>query len=147
MHLDVLVVSWSVTAMWEYQMADGSASYVGRPDFDALLGTRMAEFEEMAAQYGTTVLWTTYAPKEPAAGGERWTAPKTADQMAAVVLQRPCTSDLRMLVRAEPGYRWYQDGYHFTPTGAARAVASMTSSALRCALLDPSGPDVLPGKS
>ena len=139
MHLDVLVVSWAVTAMWEYQMPDGSASYAGKADFDALLAQRMAEFDAMAASYGTTVLWTTYAPKEPAKDGKRWTLPETSDSLAKVMLQRPCTSDLRSFVRSDPTYHWYQDGYHFTPEGAARAVASIVSSMQTCSLAKPSG--------
>ena len=60
MHLDVLVVSWGVTAMWEYQMPDGHTLRIGDPEFDTLLAERMAEFEAMAARYGTHVLWLTY---------------------------------------------------------------------------------------
>ena len=134
MHLDVLVVSWGTTSMWQYEMPDGSTSYIGRDDYDSLMAARMIEFEEMAAQYGTTVVWTTYAPKPRADNPDRWTLPETADLLAAVTLQRPCTSDLRTFVRSDPRFDWYQDGYHFTANGAARAVASIAADLRGCTL-------------
>ena len=133
MHLDVLVTSWAVTAMWQYELADGSTAAVGDPAFDALLDQRMTEFEDMAAQYGTRVVWTTYQPISKDAEPDPWARPETADLLAAVMLRRPCVSDLRTAVRADPTFNWYQDGYHFTPEGAARAVAAIVPDVVRCA--------------
>jgi peptidoglycan/LPS O-acetylase OafA/YrhL len=133
MHLDVLVVSWAVTDMWEYKLADGRHASVGDPDFDALLNERMAEFEAMAATYGTRVVWTTYQPISGDDNPAPWTRPETADALAAVMLQRPCVSDLRSLVRSDPAFDWYQDGYHFSPAGAARAVAATIPDIVACA--------------
>jgi hypothetical protein len=132
MHLDVLVVSWGVTAMWDYQMRDGQVGHIGQPDFDALLAQRMAEFESMAAQYGTRVLWLDYQtlPSDSKAMAE---ARNSADALASVVMQRPCAVDLRSIVRADPTFDWYQDGYHFTPAGAARAIASIMPAFATCA--------------
>ena len=131
MHLDVLVVSWGVTATWEYQMPDGHTGRIGQPDFDSLLSQRMTEFEVMAAQYGTRVLWLTYQtlPNDPnAVTASR----ESADALAAVVMQRPCAVDFRQIVRDDPTFGWYQDGYHFTPQGAARAIAAITPAFASC---------------
>ena len=133
MHLDVLVTSWAVTGMWEYELPDGRHASVGDDEFNALLDQRMAEFEAMAAQYGTRVVWTTYQPISKDGRPDRWTQPETADLLAAVMLKRPCVSDLRTVVRADPTFAWYQDGYHFTPEGAARAVAAIVPDVVSCA--------------
>ncbi|MEI7617425.1 MAG: hypothetical protein WCK14_02305, partial [Actinomycetota bacterium] len=135
MHLDVLVVSWGVTAMWEYEMPDKSISYIGEPAFDAVMLQHMRDFEAMAASYGTSVLWTTYNPKMPDVNPARWTFPQTIDSLAAMLLDRECSADLRPLVRSEPNYPWYQDGYHFTAQGAARAVAWIAPSITQCGVL------------
>ena len=132
MHLDVLVVSWSVTDMWQYTMPNGHRGVVGDPAFDALLNERRAEFEAMAAQYGTHVLWTTYQPLSTDAVPLRWAQPHTADLLADVLLQRPCVSDLRSVIRSDPTFHWYQDGYHFTADGAARAVSTLVPDAITC---------------
>jgi peptidoglycan/LPS O-acetylase OafA/YrhL len=133
MDLDVLVVSWAVTAMWEYELPDGTAAYAGDPAFDRLLAERMTDFEAMAATYGTRVLWMTYQPISGDAQPARWTTPAAADALATVMLRQPCTSDFRMTVRNDPGFRWYQDGYHLTAEGAARAVAAIVPDVQRCA--------------
>jgi len=135
MHLDVLVVSWGVTAMWEYLMPDKTISYIGEPEFDAVMLEHMRDFEAMAASYGTSVVWATYAPKMPDVDPARWTFPQTIDALAAMLLDRKCSADLRPLVRSEPNYPWYQDGYHFTAQGAARAVAWIAPSIEQCGLL------------
>jgi len=136
MHLDVLVVSWGVTSMWEYLMPDTSISYIGEPAFDAIMLQHMRDFEAMAASYGTFVLWVTYLPVSPAGGpSARWTLPQTIDTLAAMLLDRECSADLRPLVRSEPNYPWYQDGYHFTAEGAARAVAWIAPSITQCGVL------------
>jgi peptidoglycan/LPS O-acetylase OafA/YrhL len=132
MHLDVLVVSWSVTDMWQFKMPNGHRGVVGDPAFDALLNKRRAEFEAMAAQYGTHVLWTTYEPLSTDAVPLRWAQPQTADLLAAVLLQRPCVSDLRSVIRSDPTFHWYQDGYHFTAAGAARAVSTLVPDVIKC---------------
>ncbi len=131
MRLDILIVSWGVTAMWEYQMPDGHTAHIGQPDFDQLLATRMAEFENMAAKYGTHVLWLDYQtlPSDTKAA----TASRaSADALAAVTMQRPCAVDLRTIIRDDPTLNWYQDGYHFTPEGAARAIAEIMPSFAAC---------------
>jgi peptidoglycan/LPS O-acetylase OafA/YrhL len=132
MHLDVLVVSWGVTSMWEYEMPDGVHSHIGNPDYDALMTERMTEFEQMAASYGTKVLWTTYVPKQPDTDAARWTYPEIIDALASLIMARPCAADLRPLIRDDPSFHWYQDGYHFTPDGAARAVAAIAPSIQSC---------------
>ena len=133
MHLDVLVVSWAVTDMWQYELPDGSHGSVGDSEFDGLLAERMSEFEAMAAQYGTRVLWITYQPISHQDPPDRWTLPGTADLLAAVMLTRSCVSDLRSVVRSDPSFDWYQDGYHFSPAGAARAVAAIVPDVVACA--------------
>lgn len=131
MRLDILIVSWGVTDAWEYQMPDGRTAHIGQPDFDALLAQRMAEFEAMAAQYGTRVLWLDYQtlPTDTkAAAASR----ASADALATVMIQRPCGVDLRTIIRDDPTFNWYQDGYHFTPEGAARAIAEIMPSFATC---------------
>jgi len=81
------------------------------------------------------VLWTTYNPKMPDVNPARWTFPQTIDSLAAMLLDRECSADLRPLVRSEPNYPWYQDGYHFTAQGAARAVAWIAPSITQCGVL------------
>ncbi|MGZ4805859.1 MAG: acyltransferase family protein [Ilumatobacteraceae bacterium] len=134
MRLDILIVSWGVTASWQYQMPDGHVGHIGQPEFDAFLSERMAEFESMAAQYGTRVLWLDYQmlPSDPKAVPA---TRETADALAAVVMQRPCAVDFRSIVRADPTFNWYQDGYHFTPEGAARAIAAIMPAFATCEAL------------
>ena len=131
MHLDVLVVSWAVTAMWEYQLPDGHALRIGDPEFDALLADRMAEFEAMAARYGTRVLWLTYLmlPTEASAVASNRDA---SAAVSAVMMKRPCAFDLAKVVGDDPTFDWYQDGYHFTPAGAARAIAAIVPTLGPC---------------
>ena len=139
MHLDILIVSWGVTATWQYQMPDGHVGQIGQPEFDAFLAERMAEFESVAAQYGTRVLWLDYQmlPSDPKAmPGFR----KSADALAEVVMQRPCAVDFRSIVRADPTFNWFQDGYHFTPEGAARAIAEIMPSFATCEARPPVSP-------
>jgi peptidoglycan/LPS O-acetylase OafA/YrhL len=132
MDLDVLVVSWTVTDMWEYEL-DGRQVAVGDPGFDALLDRSRAELEAMAAAFGTKVVWTTYQPLSTDDVPARWTSTESADAAADVLFRRPCVADLRAMVRADPAFPWYQDGYHFTPDGAARAVAAIVPVAESCA--------------
>ncbi len=116
MHLDVLIVSWGVTAMWDYQMPDGQVGHVGEPDFDALLAQRMAEFEAMAAQYGTRVLWLDYQTL-PSDSKARAASRRSADALSKVVMQRPCAVDLRSIVRADPTFDWYPGWLSLHPGG------------------------------
>ena len=132
MRLDVLVASWGPTSMWEYQLPDGHISFVGNPDFDAVMVAHMHDFEVMAAAFGTSVLWVSYSPKMPVVQPARWSFPESGDALASLLLQRECSSDLRLVVRADPEFGWYQDGYHFTAAGAARAVASIAPDVQRC---------------
>jgi peptidoglycan/LPS O-acetylase OafA/YrhL len=131
MRLDILIVSWGVTDMWEYQMPDGHTAHIGQPDFDALLAERMAEFEDMAAQYGTRVLWLDYQTL-PSDTKAMTASTESADALAAVMMKRPCAVDLRTIIRDDPTFNWYQDGYHFTPEGAARAIAEIMPSFATC---------------
>ncbi|HEY4332346.1 MAG TPA: hypothetical protein VGM78_07245, partial [Ilumatobacteraceae bacterium] len=132
MHVDVLVASWAVTAMWDYKLPNGSRGRVGVPAFDKLLAQEMADFEAMAASYGTRVLWLTYQPLPQQAHPDFWSTPPAADAFAVTALAQPCSHDLRPLIRNDKHFDWYQDGYHFTPAGAARAVADMSQSLLAC---------------
>jgi hypothetical protein len=131
MRLDILIVSWGVTDMWEYQMPDGHAAHIGQPDFDALLAQRMAEFEAMAAKYGTHVLWLDYQSL-PSGTKAAAASRASADALATVMMQRSCAVDLRTIIRDDPRFNWYQDGYHFTPEGAARAIAEIMPSFATC---------------
>ena len=131
MHLDVLVVSWGVTAMWEYQLPDGHTLRIGDPEFDTLLAERMSEFEAMAARYGTRVLWLTYLML-PTDAGAAEASRRSTDALSAVVMQRPCAVDLGKIVGDDPTFDWYQDGYHFTPQGAARAIAAIVPALPAC---------------
>jgi peptidoglycan/LPS O-acetylase OafA/YrhL len=131
MHLDVLVVSWGVTAMWQYQMPDGHTLRIGDPEFDALLADRMAQFEAMAARSGTRVLWLTYLmlPTDAkAAAADR----ASSAALSSVMMQRPCAMDLAKIVGDDPTFDWYQDGYHFTSQGAARAIAAIVPTLAGC---------------
>ena len=131
MRLDILIVSWGVTDMWQYQMPDGHVGQIGQPEFDTLLAERMSEFEQMAAQYGTHVLWLDYQtlPSDTTAVAA---SRASADALAAVTMQRPCAVDLRTIIRNDPTFNWYQDGYHFTPEGAARAIAEIMPAFAPC---------------
>ena len=132
MHLDILIVSWGVTAMWQYQMPDGRTVHIGQPEFDSLLADRMAEFEAMAARYGTRVLWLTYLTL-PTDANVAEANRESTDALRAVVMQRPCAFDLAKTVADDPTFDWYQDGYHFTPYGAARAIAAIVPAFATCA--------------
>jgi peptidoglycan/LPS O-acetylase OafA/YrhL len=134
MDVDVLVATWAVTAMWNYELPDGRSVQVGDPAFDAILAEEMAEFEAMAAGYGTRVLWLTYQPI-PDNSTELPEASSDADAFAAVALQRPCSFDFRTVVRSDLEFPWYQDGYHFTLEGAQRAMVEMLPSLRACAAL------------
>ncbi len=131
MHLDILIVSWGVTDMWEYQMPDGHTAHIGQPDFDELLARRMAEFENMAAKYGTHVLWLDYQTL-PSDAKAAVASRASADALATVMMRRRCSVDLRTIIRDDPTRNWYQDGYHFTPEGAARAIAEIMPSFAAC---------------
>jgi hypothetical protein len=132
MRLDVLVTTWAVTAMWEYRMPEGHIGRVGDAEFDELLTQRMSEFEAMAATYGTKVLWVTYQPISSDPHPDRWATAESADAYAAIATTRACFADLRTAIRDDPQFDWYQDGYHFTNTGAARAVAAIEPSLEQC---------------
>ena len=47
-------------------------------------------------------------------------------------MQRPCAVDLGKIVGDDPTFDWYQDGYHFTPEGAARAIAAIVPALPAC---------------
>ena len=117
--------------MWEYQLPDGRTLRIGDPEFDTLLAQRMAEFESMAARYGTRVMWLTYLML-PTDAGAAAASRASSRALAEVMMKRPCAFDLGAVVGADPTFDWYQDGYHFTPAGAARAIAAIVPSFASC---------------
>jgi peptidoglycan/LPS O-acetylase OafA/YrhL len=133
MHLDILIVSWGVTAMWQYELPDGRRVRIGDPTFDALLAERMAEFESMAARYGTRVMWLTYLTL-PSDADAATASRESSAALAKIVMRRPCAVDLGDIVGGDPTYGWYQDGYHFTPEGAARAIAAIAPAFADCSM-------------
>jgi hypothetical protein len=48
------------------------------------------------------------------------------------MLKRPCVVDLAKIVGDDSTFDWYQDGYHFTPVGAARAIAEIVPMLPTC---------------
>lgn len=133
MDLDVVVASWAGTVTWQYRLADGTVGELGVPAFDTVLVARMAEFERMAAESGTRVLWLTYDLQSKDADDERRLT-AAEDRFAELVLDRPCSFDLRTVVRSTTDVDWYQDGYHFTVDGALRALQELLPSIEQCAL-------------
>lgn len=139
MDLDVLVVSYGVSSMWEHKI--GSKWYhAGQPKYDSLLAATMDEFERTAASYGTRVVWVAYPyvavdPGLIPVGDKSYRAmedPKVTDAVAEMTLARPCAVDLRPMFLAEPDFAWYYDTDHMTPEGAAKAVVPIAPAVFAC---------------
>lgn len=139
MDLDVLVVSYGVSSMWEHQI-DGQWHHAGEPEYDSVLASTMDEFERLAAQYGTKVVWIAY-PYVSLDGGlippgdTSFVAMNdhgVTDAVAGMTLARPCAVDLRPMYLAEPDYSWYYDTDHMTPEAAAKAVVQIAPSVFAC---------------
>lgn len=139
MNLDVLVVSYGVSSMWEHKI--GSKWYhAGQPKYDSLLASTMDELERTAAKYGTRVVWVAY----PYVGASEAVVPAgdtsfvamndhaVTDAVAAMTMARPCAVDLRPMYLAEPDFDWYYDTDHMTPEAAAKAVVQIAPSIFTC---------------
>ena len=139
MDLDVLVVSYGVSSMWEHQIGD-QWHHAGEPEYDSVLASTMDEFERVAAQYGTKVVWVAY-PYVSLDGGlippgdtsfVAMNDHNVTDAVAEMTLARPCAVDLRPMYLAEPYFDWYYDTDHMTPEAAAKAVVPIVPSIFSC---------------
>jgi hypothetical protein len=78
-------------------------------------------------------MWLTYLTLPSDADAARASRESSA-ALAKIVMLRPCAVDLGDIVGDDPTYDWYQDGYHFTPKGAARAIAAIAPAFADCAM-------------
>lgn len=139
MNLDVLVVSYGVSSMWEHNI-NGKWLHAGQPKYDQVLAATMDEFEREAAKYGTKVIWVIYpyvsvAPGLIPAGDSSYRAMEdhaVTDAVAAMTQARPCWADLRPMYLADPGFQWYYDTDHMTPEASARAAAEIVPAIPAC---------------
>ena len=128
MHLDVLVVSDNPSHSYVYQI-DGEWCAAGDPCFDQALIAEMLAFEQMAADYGTAVMWVAYPdisrPVEHRADPRPWLMddPAVVDALYADIATRALFVDLRPMTRDADQTNLYLDNDHFDPAGAAQAAA------------------------
>jgi peptidoglycan/LPS O-acetylase OafA/YrhL len=128
MHLDVLVVSDNPSHSFLHQI-EGAWCAPGDPCFDQVLIADMQSFEQMAADFGTAVMWVAYPdirrPLDQRADPRPWLMddPKVVDALHADIATRPLFVDLRSMTRDADQTNLYLDNDHFDPAGAAQAAA------------------------